>query len=252
MLQMEYKNILLTGGSGNLGTAILESRNFLGILSPSHEKFNLCDIDSIRNFLRGKSLDAVIHCAALTSMTECEKNPTNAINTNTIGTCNLVKEVLEKEGNQGNKIKFIHISTDAVYTRSEGNYSENSPTIPNSIYGRTKLGAECAVNTLSNYCIIRTSFFNPKKAKFTEAPDDVYTSKLDISELVDAIRTLLESDFIGTINVGNRRVSNYDLYKKYFPALKSCKFSQIENKLPFKLPRDSSMDVELWENIKGV
>lgn len=247
---MEYKNILLTGGSGNLGTSILESGKFKDILSPSHEEIDLCDIDSIRNFLSGESLEAVIHCAAFTSMTDCEKNPEIAINVNTMGTSNLVSGILKKEYDQGNKIRFIHVSTDAVYSRSEGNYSESSSTIPNSIYGWTKLGAECAVNTLKNYCIIRTSFFNPEKLKFSEAPDDVYTSKLAITELVDSIKILLESDFVGTINVGNKRISNYDLFRRYIHGLKPCKLSQIESKLPMKLPRDSSMNIELWEKIR--
>ncbi|MBI3623513.1 sugar nucleotide-binding protein [Candidatus Pacearchaeota archaeon] len=248
---MKYKNTLLTGGSGKLGTAILVSGHFPEILSPPHEKLDLCNIDSIRNFLNEKPVDAVIHCAALTSMPECEKNPANAVNVNIIGTSNLVNEILKKEQDQGNKIRFIHISTDAVYEREDGNYSENSPTIPNSIYGWSKLGGECAVNALSNHCIIRTSFFDPKKLKFTECPNDVYTSKLAIAELADAIKLLLESDFTGTINVGNKRISNYDLFKKYVPELKSCKLSQIEDKLPAKLPKDSSMNVELWEKIKN-
>lgn len=247
---MKHNNILLTGGSGNLGTAILECGNFPGILSPSHEELDLYNIDSIKNFINGKSFDAVIHCAAITSMPECEKNPSKAIRVNTIGTSNLVNEILTKEEEQRSTIRFIHISTDAVYARSDGNYSENSLAIPNSVYGWSKLGAECSVNTLSNHCIIRTSFFNPKKLNFTECPDDVYTSKLDIADLVDAIKILLESDFLGTINVGNRRISNYDLFKKYIPGLRACKLSQIEDKLPSKLPRDSSMNLELWEKIK--
>lgn len=248
---MKYKHILLTGGSGKLGAAILESGKFPEILSPSHKKLDLCDVASIINFFDERSIDAVIHCAALTSMAECEENPEKAINTNLVGTCNLVNEVLKKEKNQGNRIRFIHISTDAVYERSNGNYSESSPAIPNSVYGWTKLGAECVVSTLSNYCIIRTSFFDPKKIKFNESPDDVYTSKLAVAELADAIRILLESDFVGTVNVGNRRISNYDLFKKYVPALKSCKLSQIQDSLPANLPRDSSMNVELWEKIKN-
>jgi dTDP-4-dehydrorhamnose reductase len=247
---MEYKNILLTGGSGKLGTAILESKIFPELLSPSHEELDLCDVGSIRKFFNGRSLDAVIHCAALVSMKECEENPLKALNTNTTGTCNLVNEVLEKEKIQGNKIRLIHISTDAVYERSDGNYSETSSTTPNSIYGWTKLGAECAVNTLSNYCIIRTSFFDPKKLKFKEAPEDVYTSKLDIRELVEAIKILLESAFIGTINVGNRRISNYDLFKEYIPGLRSCKLDDIKGFLPVPLPKDSSIDISLWETIK--
>jgi len=163
---MKYKNILLTGGSGNLGAAILESGYFPEILSPSHKELDLCDSGSITNFFKGKSFDVIIHCAALTSMKECEQNPEKAINVNTTGTSNLVNEVLKKQISQGNKIRFIHISTDAVYKRADGNYSEGSSTIPGSVYGWTKLGAECIVNILSNSCIVRTSFFNPKKTEF--------------------------------------------------------------------------------------
>jgi len=245
---MEYKKILLTGGSGKLGKAILKSGIFQNILTPTHNKLDISNRESISKFFQENKINAVIHCAANTNLKECEENPSKAIETNIIGTSNLVNAVLKKE--KENNIRFIQISTDGVYNRTEGNYSENSPTIPFDKYGWTKIGAECSVNLLSNFCIVRTSFFDPKKLKIKESPVDVYSSKLPIKELVDAIKFLLESKFIGTINVGNKRISSYELYKKYIPNLKSCKLEDIKGSFSSELPKDSSMNVSLWEKIR--
>ncbi|HCR36101.1 TPA: hypothetical protein DIU22_03620 [Candidatus Woesebacteria bacterium] len=244
------KNILITGSSGNLGSAIVKSGKFQNILTPSHKEMDIANKDSVRNFFQNNDFETVIHCAAIVRVGNSEEEITKAINTNVIGTSNLVNEVLKKESEQGKKIRFIHISTDGVYSRAEGNYSENSPTIPMNPYGWTKLAAESSVRLLKNFCIIRTSFFNPDKLNFSEVPEDVYTSKMNVSDLVDAIKILFESDFVGTINVGNKKISNYNLYKKYIRDLKPVKLDDIKDSLPFELPRDSSMDVSLWEKLK--
>lgn len=244
---MKYKKILLTGGSGTLGSAILKSELFQNILFPSHNELDISDKDSVSKFFQNNEIDALIHCAANTNMKECEESPNKAIEANIMGTSNLVEEVLKKD----KRIRFIHISTDGIYNRTEGNYSENSPTIPFDKYGWSKLGAECSVNSLSNFCIIRTSFFDPEKINFTESPTDVYSSKLPIGELINSIKFLLESNFIGVINVGNPRKSNYEIYNKFVPSLKPCKLEDIKGELATKLPKDSSMDVSLWEKIKN-
>lgn len=244
---MKYKKILLTGGSGTLGSAILKSGLFQNVLSPPHDELDISNKDSVSKFFQNNEIDALIHCAANTNMQECEENPIRAIQTNIKGTSNLVKEVLKKD----KRIRFIQMSTDGVYNRTEGNYSEISPTIPFDRYGWSKLGAECSVNLLSNFCIIRTSFFDLEIINFKDAPNDIYSSKLPLKELVEAIKLLLESEFTGTINVGNRRISNYDLYKKYIPDLKLCKLEEIQDELATKLPKDSSMNVSLWEKIKA-
>tara|TARA_Y100000310_G_scaffold167546_2_gene167415 strand:- start:55777 stop:56532 length:756 start_codon:yes stop_codon:yes gene_type:complete len=247
---MKYKKILLTGGTGNLGSAILKSRIFQNILSPTHEELNISDKEEVSEFFKKNEIDAVIHCAAFTNLKEAEKNPLVAFETNVIGTSNLVGEILKIEKSQNKKIKFIHISTDGVYNRTEGNYSENSPTVPFDKYGWTKLGAESSVNSLPNFCIIRTSFFDPKKLNFQDSPIDAYSSRIPLKELVNAIKLLLESDFIGTLNVGQSRKSHYDVYKEFIPSLKPCKLEGIQNEVLHKLPKDSSMDVSLWEKIK--
>ncbi len=247
---MKYKNVLLTGASGELGKAIVKSSLFPRLLTPSKEILDITRIDMISKFFEKHDFDAVINCAALARRKECEENPIKAIITNIVGTSNLVNEVIRKENNSKKKIRFLQISTDVVYPGTKGNYSENDVIIPYNTYGWTKLGAECAVHALSNFCIIRTSFFDPEKIEFDEAALDAYSSKVPIDYFVKAISILLNHNFVGIINVGRERRSDYKHYKEFKPSIKECKLEDIQKKVPFKLYRDASMDCTLWKKIE--
>ena len=247
---MEYKNILLTGASGKLGEAIINSGYFSSLLSPSADVLDITKPETIQNFFNNNEIDAVIHCAALARMKECEENIIKAVQTNIIGTSNLVTEVIKKENKSKGRIRFIQISTDGVYPGTRGNYTEEDETIPYNKYGWTKLGAECAVSTLPDFCIIRTSFFDPKNVKFNVSASDAYSSKVPINYLAKAIATLLKSDFIGIINVGGERKSDYERYKEFKPSLKQCKFEDILKDAGFPMAKDASMDCSLWKKIE--
>ena len=112
------------------------------------------------------------------------------------------------------------------------------------------MGAECAVNTLSNYCIIRTSFFDPENIKFDDAATEAFSSKVPINYLVKAISILLDNDFVGTINVGRERKSDYEHYKEFKPEIKECKLEDIQKSVPFAFYKDCSMDINLWKKIE--
>lgn len=243
---MKYKKILLTGASGQLGQAISNSGYFENLLTPSREILDITKPLTIKNYFHNNDFDAVIHCAALARMLECEKNPEQAIETNIIGTSNLVIEALRKESKFRKNIRFVHISTDGVYSGTKGNYSEKDAAIPYNIYGWTKLGAECAVKILSNHCIIRTSFFDSNRIKFDESATDAYSSKMQINDLVKAIAKMLESDFVGVINIGDKRKSDYERYKEFKPTLKPCKLKDILKIVPFQMAKDASLNTELW------
>ena len=245
----KYKSILLTGASGKLGKAIIGSGLFPSILIPSSQQLDITKSEQIEAYFRDHKIDAIIHCAAIARPSECEKNPVKAIETNIIGTSNLVMEVINQNKLIKSSIRFIHISTDGVYPSTRGNYSERDETIPYNRYGWTKLGAECAVNLLSNFCIIRTSFFEPHNIKFDYSPIDLYSSKLPVNYLSKAILTILESDFIGTINIGGERKSDYDRYKEFKASLRPCKREDIIKEINFKIYYDSSMNSDLWKNL---
>lgn len=246
---MKQGKILLTGGSGNLGKHIISSGRFKNFLTPSREEMDITNAASVEKFFAKNDFDAVIHCAAMARVSECEKNPTAAIATNTIGTANLVNAVMKKQEHLSKSIRFIHISTDGVYQSTQGNYSETDAAIPYNKYGWTKLGAECAVNLLANFCIIRTRFFDTKNIKYETYATDSYTSMIPVEELAKAIAIMAESGFVGTINIGGERKSDYNVLKKYKPSIKPCKFEDIQGKTPFRLSKDASMNATLWKRI---
>ena len=61
------------------------------------------------------------------------------------------------------------------------------------------------VNVLKDFCIVRTRFYNPYKLKFDSYATDSYTSSVSLDYLVRALKVLVYSDYIGTINVGGEK-----------------------------------------------
>ncbi|PIN91402.1 hypothetical protein COU57_00855 [Candidatus Pacearchaeota archaeon CG10_big_fil_rev_8_21_14_0_10_32_14] len=246
---METKSILLTGASGKLGQSIINSKLFDHLLTPSRDELDITNTESVRKYFNKNKFEMIIHCAALARMVLCEQNPSLAIRTNIIGTSNLVNHLYENK--LESKVRVVHISTDGVYQGTDGNYSEQDPTIPYNIYGLTKLAAEFPVSVLPNHVIIRTRFFDPADARFNDYADDIYTSKIPISDLVEAIKTLSISDYIGVINVGDKKMSEYERHKLYQPQIIKSSYEKIQSQSKVKLAKDASMNISLWERIKN-
>lgn len=239
-------NILLTGASGKLGTAIQRAGIFKNLLTPNLEALDIINLQSVENFFQHNTFDTIIHCAAQARMALAHTDPIATIKTNIVGTANLVMATIK----HAPSARFIHISTDAVYTCDTGNYSEESPTIPYNKYGWSKLGAECSVNLLQNFCIIRTSFFDQKNIPFEDAAVDCFSSKLELTEFIEALRFIIQSDFIGTINVAGERKSDYERYKTHKSTLKKTTYEAIQKGLPFAFYQDASLDITQWKKIK--
>lgn len=245
-IEKNRQSILLTGASGKLGSAIRESQLFDSLFTPELNVFDITKFDLLEAFFKNNVFSTIIHCAAQARVGLAEKDPIATLQVNIIGTANLVSAALKFQPH----IRFIHISTDGVYQSTIGNYTETSPTIPYNKYGWTKLGAECAVNLLPNFCIVRTSFFDQKNIPFEDAAVDGYSSKLLLEEFVKALKVIVESDFVGTINIGAERESDYERYKKYKPSLKPTTHKEIQKNLPFKLYKDASMNITQWKKLK--
>ena len=76
-----------------------------------------------------------------------EKKIEKSINTNIIGTSNIVKICYKYN------IKLIYFSTNFVYPGKKGNYKESDPILPVNSYGWSKLGGESAVHLYKNSLI---------------------------------------------------------------------------------------------------
>ena len=239
--------ILLIGGSGNLGSEILKSNLFKNIYAPPKKKLNILYTHQIRDTLKKINPKTIIHCASLARMKECEKDKSSAINNNVLGTLNLIKQILEF---QKINIKLIYISSDAVYPSIKGNYKESSELGPYNVYGWTKLSAEFLVKILSNYIIIRTRFYNKEKINYKFSASDIFTSQIDIKKLPKYIKYLLKENYIGEINVGGKKISDFSLYKRIKPKLKAFKRKNLIKSLKFKIAKDSSLNLRNFNRIK--
>lgn len=167
------KNILVTGGAGYIGSHIVEQlvkKSFLKIfivddLSTGHKrliskkakfiKANINKTQLIKKIILKNKIDTIIHLAAKTIVTESEKKPKLYYNVNVLGT----RSLLNAAKNSSVK-NFLFSSTAAVYGSKIRYVNENSRTLPDSVYGKTKLQAESLVKKKfkKNYIILR--YFN--------------------------------------------------------------------------------------------
>jgi len=242
---------LLTGSSGLLGGKIKLSGSFPNLLTPSRSELDITNQESINKYFFNNKFEVIIHAAALARMSECEKFPHNAIDVNTVGTANIVNNVLQQEKRRKKTIRFVYISTDGVYAGVSGGYSENSATLPYNVYGWTKLGGECAVRSLTNHCIIRTRFFDPANIPYESSASDIITSSIEINRLIQIIGKLININFSGIVNVGDKAMSEYTRYKKYKLSLNPCLRVDIVKNLNYEIAHDSSMNVSLLKKLIG-
>jgi dTDP-4-dehydrorhamnose reductase len=229
--------ILLTGGSGTLGKAIIESGLFEKLYHPTSKQLDILNYEKLKKFISKKKINLILHCAAIARMKKCERNISKAIDVNIQGTLNIVKSISKK------RIKLIYISTDAVYESTRGNYSELDPIKPYNVYGWTKVASEFLVKTLDKYLIIRTRFFNKDKILFKYSANNIYSSSIEVKKLVVIIYKLLKKNVLGIINIGQKKISDYNNYKKYNLKLKSCSKKKIFKEINYKIATNSSLNI---------
>ena len=167
--------ILIIGGSGEIGHILCKS------FSKNHKVFSLMRENSkLRNINFFDNVISENRCTFLESFQNFKsvKSEIKKINPDiVINSVGIVKQrKICKEGNieteyinstfphllaeacSDNNIRFIHLSTDCVFSGEKGNYSESDTPDPIDYYGKSKLMGE--VN-LPPTLTIRTSFIGP-------------------------------------------------------------------------------------------
>ncbi len=259
--------IILTGGAGFIGShlaKLLIKKNFqvhtidcltyaanynsIKNLEPSDNfsfsKVNICDYDKIENIFFEFQPDAVFHLAAESHVDNSILNPGLFIQTNIIGTYNLLRASMKycDKHNYYENFKFLHVSTDEVYgslSNNEPIFTEDCKYKPNSPYSASKASSDHLVrawqktyglpvlitNCSNNY----GSFQHPEKfipliisnaLKFEKIP--IYGDGLQIrdwlhvSDHVQALYKVLLEGKIGEVyNIGSwNEIKNIDLAKK--------------------------------------
>ena len=154
-------NVLVTGGSGFIGThlcSLLHETGYtvfsLDINETSPKPWNVITAD-IRSFKMPPDIDVVIHLAAQISVPNSIEKPEETYSINVDGTANILKEA-EKTGVS----RIIFASSAAVYGDADlVPISESAPLLPQSPYAESKIQGETMLNN-SKILTCSMRFFN--------------------------------------------------------------------------------------------
>jgi len=230
--------IVFTGGNGRFGKIFRSNSKLKNIEFPTKKEFNILNLNSINKYLIKKKAKILIHAAGLSRpMSIHEKKMSLSIDTNIIGTCNLVK--ICKKLN----IKLIYFSTSYVYPGKKGNYKENHPLLPYNNYAWSKLGGECAVQMYKNSLILRICM-TEKPFVHKYAFKDLVTNFIFHEDIVKMFPKLIKQK--GIINVGGKTSSVYNFAKKYNKNIISVRAKKITKK---NIPLNHSMSLSKLKNI---
>ena len=168
LLQEMRKTVLLTGGAGFIGSALVRylinntdvtvvnvdkltyagSLHSLGGADKSDRHFfhqlDIVDAQAMRNLVTQTQPDYIMHLAAESHVDRSIDGPGEFIQTNIVGTYNLLEVAREYyaqlDGDKKTNFKFHHISTDEVYGSlpETGLFTETTRYKPNSPYSASK------------------------------------------------------------------------------------------------------------------
>lgn len=163
--------VLVTGGSGFIGSNLvrllveekgesvinLDKLTYAGNAeslvdlegNPNYtfEQVDLCDAAALAEIFSEHKPDAVMHLAAESHVDRSIDGPGEFIQTNIVGTYNLLQAALNYWRNlpEGNGFRFLHVSTDEVFgslAPDAPGFSETTPYDPHSPYSASKAASD--------------------------------------------------------------------------------------------------------------
>ncbi len=253
------QKLLVTGGAGFIGSHViidgiakgyeivnLDALTYAANLEnlkevESHENYSFVkgdirDKDFLNNLFKKEDFDGVIHLAAESHVDFSISNPGIFVETNILGTENLLECAL-----QFGITKFLHVSTDEVYgdlELDEPEFTEESPLKPSSPYSASKTSSDLLVLSFVktfglNAMVTRCSnnygphqdsskllpktilnALNDKKIPIYGAGNNI-RDWLFVKDHSDAIWTVFEKGHKGEVyNIGgNNELNNLDIVK---------------------------------------
>ncbi len=256
------KNVLVTGGKGQLATCLFNKANTIEGYNFVYVDLDELDITNqveVHSFFDQNDISYCVNCAAYTAVDKAEEDAEIAIRVNEDG-ARILAEACKRTG-----ARMIHISTDFVFDGSQTSlYTENDAANPISVYGVTKLKGEKAVSKfLEEHFIIRTSWLyseyghnflrtmlrlGKEKEQLSVVCDQIGTPTYagDLATIVLQIITENISKF-GTYHYSNEGVASwYDFAKCIFEttnlAVEVLPIKSGAYPTPAKRPKFSVMD----------
>jgi len=177
MVNTKINKILITGGAGFIGSHVvrlfvnkypdyqiynLDALTYAGNLEnikdiegkPNYTfiKGDIKDIGFINSIFEKYSFDAIIHLAAESHVDRSITNPNDFIETNVLGTANLLNAFRDIWKDKFDGKLFYHVSTDEVYGSlgKTGLFKETTSYDPQSPYASSKAASDHLVRAYGN------------------------------------------------------------------------------------------------------
>ena len=293
------KTYLITGGCGFIGSNFIhylfenelavkvinldkmtyagnkENLNFIENQSNySFIKGDICDREAVGQVLQKYNPDIIVHFAAESHVDRSIDGPAEFIQTNVVGTLNLLIEsnqwLKELDRKTKDNFRFIHVSTDEVYGSlgGEGKFLETTPYDPSSPYSASKASSDHIVrswfrtfdfpaiitNCSNNYGpyqfpekLIPLMIINSLMGKNLPVYGDGANVRdwLYVRDHCEAIQTVVDKGKLGeTYNVGgNNEITNIQIVKSI------CNI--LDDEIPLKTGRSYSQQIVFVDDRPG-
>jgi dTDP-4-dehydrorhamnose reductase len=268
------KNILVTGGNGQLGSSLRTISSSFPDFAFSfidYEDLDLTNADSVHAFFKDRHTDYIINCAAYTAVDQAETQHEAAYKVNAE-----IPQLLAVLADLY-KFRLIHISTDYVYDgKLSLPHTENETPAPASFYATTKLEGEKSLWNHPSAIIIRTSWLYGEFGKnflktmlrlgnerkelgmvFDQTGTPTYSGDL-ARALIEIITFSENKEFLpGIYNFSNEGVCSWYDFAKEIMILgdRNCLVKPIrtsEYPLPAKRPEYSVLDKSKIKRTFGI
>jgi dTDP-4-dehydrorhamnose reductase len=207
--------VFVTGNEGFLADA------FMPLLSARHvvvgmdkEQGGVINEEYVRSRMDAFSPELIVHLAAYTAVDACETDPGRELASRVHETGSTIV------ARQANRVgaRVLGISTDYVFDGALNRpYREEDPPNPLSVYGKTKLAGELALQSAERWLIVRSAwFFGPLRPNFVktilglmdakgdvEVVDDQIGSPTYTRDLAEGLLTLIEANAEGLYHLTN-------------------------------------------------
>lgn len=150
------KDILVTGGTGQVGQALQRGAAPEGFrfIAPGRDGLDLLRPDTFADVIASRPWAAIINAGAYTAVDKAESDVETAWRVNALAPAVLAREAALAG------VPLVHVSTDYVFSgQSARPYVEDDPVAPLGVYGASKEAGEQGVRTGGGRnVIVRTSW----------------------------------------------------------------------------------------------
>lgn len=252
---------VVTGAGGLLGRTVAELlQGSDEVHAFTHAQLDVSDDAAVDAAFRAARPDLVVHCAAMTNVDACEREPDKAWAVNADGPRFVAAAAAEVGA------EIVAVSTDYVFDGEKGSYVETDEPNPVQVYGRAKLAGEGRVREANpRHYVVRSAWiFGPSGHNFlSQLPrlvresdevkvlGDQWSSPTYAPDLARAIADVSGTGRYGTYHVTNAGgCSHAEFFRHALEVLGShvpvTELTTSDIPRPARRPRNSTLVGEAW------